>query len=443
VTLTYQFEPGTAADGVTAHVPLAVLNRLPADGFDRQVPGLQADLVTALLRSLPKDLRKRFVPAPDTAAWLLTRLPHHDPHRPLTEILSEELQAATGVVVPPDAWDPAKVPEHLRLTFRVEDADGAVLAEGKDLTALRERLAPTVRSTVAEAAADVERTGLTAWSIGALPDAFERQVDGQTVRGVPALVDEGDTVALRVLGTAVDARRAHRRGVRRLLTLTVPSPVKHVLGRLDPTPRLALGANPHGSVPALLADCVDAAVDALAADDLDQVRDAAAFDRLRDRVRGDLAGTTYDVVRTVADVLVLSADVSGRLDSLVGDRVAPAVDDERAHLARLIRPGFVTRVGRDRLPHLRRYLRAVVARLDALPTDPVRDATRQSEVAAVEAEVDAWLARLPARRRDDADVVEVTWMVEELRVSLFAQRLGTAYPVSAKRIAKAMAALSS
>ena len=250
--LSYQFEPGTEADGVTVHVPLTVLNRLAADGFDWQVPGLRDDLAVALLRSLPKALRRNFVPAPDSAAAALRQIGPAIGDEPFADALARELRAATGITVPRDAWDLAKVPDHLRMTFRVED-DGSVVGEGKDLAALREQLAPTVRRTVAAAAAEVERTGLTSWSFGQLPATFARTVDDRTVQGFPALVDEGSSVALRVLGSEREAQAATWAGVRRLLALTVPSPLKGVVGRLDnaeqagarPQPE-RLGAGPAG-----------------------------------------------------------------------------------------------------------------------------------------------------------------------------------------------------
>src|SRR5215203_1611113 len=173
--LTYQFEPGTDADGVTVHVPVAVLNRLTPSGFDWQVPGLRLEVVIALLRTLPKDLRRQFVPAPDTARAVLDRLGPDVGERPLTDAMGDELYAMTQVDVPPDAWDVTKVPPHLRMTFRVEDAAGATVGEGKDLTALSARLAPAVRRTVAAAATSVERRGLTGWSFGDLPATFEQQ----------------------------------------------------------------------------------------------------------------------------------------------------------------------------------------------------------------------------------------------------------------------------
>jgi len=450
--LTYQFEPGTDADGVTVHVPVAVLNRLTPAGFDWQVPGLRLEVVTALLRTLPKDLRKRFVPAPDTARAVLDRLGPDVGERPLTDAMGDELYAMTQVDVPPDAWDVAKVPPHLRVTFRVEDAAGTTVGEGKDLTALSARLAPAVRRTVAAAASSVERRGLTSWSFGDLPATFEEQRDGQRVAGHPALVDEGASVALQVMGSAGEARRASRLGVRRLLTLTVPSPVKLVVSRLDARQKLALGHSAYPSVPDLLADCVDAAVDllmdraaaAMGAPSVADVRDAAAFDRLREEVRADLAEATYEVVVHVADVLTLAHELTTRASGPTAPAALPTVVDVREHVAALTRRGFVSSAGATRLPDLRRYLRADGVRLDSLPAGAARDRARLEEVQAVSAEVEKWVASLPAPRRADpfdAEVAAVRWMVEELRVSLFAQQLGTKHAVSAKRIYRAMDAV--
>jgi ATP-dependent helicase HrpA len=359
----------------------------------------------------------------------------------LTDAVAAQLRHLRGTDVPHDAWDLDRVPGHLRVTYRVEDDTGAVAAEGKDLDALKAQLESTVRSTVARAAADVERSGLTSWTLGDLPPTFERQVDGEVVKGFPALVDEGTSVGLRVLGSAEEQERETWRGTRRLLTLTVPSPVKHVVGRLDNTRRLALGHNPHGSVPALMADCVDCAVDTLMAAHGGPVSRAEAFDRLRAAVRADLPETTYDVVVAVAGILAVAHELRARVDGAAGPALAPALADVRAQLDRLVGPGFVTAAGRDRLPHLHRYLRAAQVRLDALPAGLARDQRRQAEVEAVAREVDTWLRSMSPARRDRDGVREIGWMLEELRVGLFAQRLGTPQAISAQRIYRAMDAL--
>ena len=439
--LTYQFDPGSAADGVTVHVPLAVLNRLGADGFDWQVPGLRLDLVAALIRSLPKDLRRALVPAPDTARAVLNRIDGRAGDAPLTQAMSNDLRETTGVVVPAGAWDLARVPDHLRMTYRVEDGAAAVLAEGKDLDELRTRLAPEVRTEVGRAAVDVERSGLRSWSFGVLPEMFAQERNGLSVQGFPALIDDGQSVSIRVLGSSEEQARQTWRGVRRLLVLTTPSPLRHVVSRLDTSSKLALGHNPYGSVPALLADCVDCAVDALMRSHGGVVGDQESFDRLREEVRESLTESTYDVVLAVARILAMAHDASVRLSGSTSPAVLQSTLDITAQLNRLVGAGFVTETGRDRLPHLERYLRAIAVRLDALPHGAARDRARLAEITAVEADVQRWLAQHSASKHDDADGAEVRWMIEELRVSLFAQQLGTPRPISAQRIRRALAAL--
>ena len=438
--LSYQFEPGAAADGVTVHIPLPVLNRVPPEGFDWQVPGLRLDLVTALLRSLPKTLRRNFVPAPDHARAVVDALDRQEstPTEPLTDAMARELRNRTGVVVPPDAWDLARVPEHLQMTFVVEDEQGAVVAQGKDLEAVKQELRPQVAQTVSRAAASLERSGLRDWSFGVLPDTFTTTSDGHDLQGYPALVDEGTTVAVRVLDTRRAAELATWQGTRRLLLLAVPSPLVPVVKRLDNPTKLALGHNPHGSVPALLDDCVSAALDDIVAAHGGPPRDGEGFARLRDTVRGELQDTVFEVVRAVAALLTRARDIELRISGSTTPVLLAAMVDVRAQLSGLVYPGFVTATGRARLVDVARYLRAIERRLDALVTRPDRDRSLMSQVQAVEQEYEAWRASLPPARRDEAAVTDVRWMIEELRVSLFAQTVGTPAPVSEKRIRRAM-----
>ncbi|HEY4315885.1 MAG TPA: ATP-dependent RNA helicase HrpA [Actinomycetes bacterium] len=439
--LSYQFEPGASADGVTVHVPLEVLNRVRPVGFDWQVPGLRGELATALVRSLPKSLRRAFVPAPDSAAAALARIGHDVRDEPFTDALAAELARATGAEVRHDEWDLARVPDHLRMTFRVEREDGSVAAEGKDLAAVRRALAPTVAATVAAAAADVERTGLTSWSFGELEPEVVRPAGGRTVRAYPALVDEGSTVALRVLGTPAEAAAASRAGLRRLLLLSLPSPLPGVAARLDNATKLALADNPHGSVPLLLEDCLAAVIDDLVHRHGGAPHDEAGFARVRDDVRPELPDLLHDVVSRVARILRLAREVTARTTGSQPAAVLPSLLDVRAHVARLVRPGFVSDDGVERLADVERYLRADSRRLDVLATAPARDRERLARVAQVEREHESWLAGLRPQRRDDDAVRSVRWMLEELRVSVFAQQLGTPNPVSEKRIRRAMDAV--
>jgi ATP-dependent helicase HrpA len=434
--LTYQFEPGAAADGVTVHIPLPVLNEVSADAFEWQVPGLRAELVTALIRSLPKPLRRNFVPAPDVAKSVLDRIAPEQ--GPLLEALERELLRMTGVAVPRDAWQPDRVPDHLRVTFRVVDERDRTLAEGKDLAALRRALAPTLRSAMARAAEAVERDRVREWDFGTLPSAVTLVQAGHPVTGYPALVSEEDGVAVRVLASEAEQRRAMWDGTRRLLLSNVPSPVRYVSERLDNQAKLALRANPHGGLGALLADCVACAADKLIADAGGPAWDQEGFAKLLDAVRAGLNETVLDVVRTVERILRAHREVEKRLTG--GLAAVGAVADVKEQLAALVYPGFVAATGWRRLPDLPRYLAAVERRLDKLADDPGRDRERMGRVHQVQQAYRTALDRLPPGTPVPDELVQVRWMIEEFRVSLFAQALGTAYPVSEQRIARVLSA---
>ncbi len=256
--VTYQFEPGSAQDGVTVHVPVDRLNQVTPDGFDWQVPGFREELVTALIRSLPKGIRRSLVPAPDHARAVLPEL---DPASgPLLRVLAAALQRRAGLPVAASDFEVERVPAHLLVTFSVDGPDGRPVATGKDLEAVRDAATPQLRRQVSRAGSGVERAGLTAFPDAGVPDSFE-SADG--IQGFPALVDTGTAVNLRVLPTRAEAEAEHRLGVRRLLLLGITPPWKQILSRLSNTQKLALGHNPHGSVPALLDDCLAAAVDAI------------------------------------------------------------------------------------------------------------------------------------------------------------------------------------
>ncbi|GAB2697289.1 ATP-dependent RNA helicase HrpA [Thalassiella azotivora] len=437
LAVTYQFEPGAAADGVTVHVPLDVLNQVQPEPFAWQIPGLRAELVTALLRSLPKHLRRELVPAPDTAADALRRIDPQD--GPLLPVLADELHASRGVDVREEDFDVSRVPPHLTVTFRVEDG-GRVLGEGKDLDDLRARLAPTVQKAISRAADDVERSGLTDWPEGGVPRQFERRVGGQDVRGYPALVDEGTTVALRVLGSPDEQAQAMRAGVRRLLLARVPSVAKQQASRLSNADKLALAAAPHASTADLLQDCTAAAVDAVVEDGGGPPWNAEAYATLARAVELRVDDEVARVVAVVVRVLASAREVDRRLKGTSSLALLPALTDLRTQLDALVHPGFVTATGARRLPDLLRYLQAMLRRLDRLPEDPGRDSGRMHQVHALEEAYERLLAEQPRSRAVPTAVADVRWMLQELRVSLFANQLGTAHPVSPQRIEKAMAA---
>ncbi|MFI6266742.1 ATP-dependent RNA helicase HrpA [Micromonospora sp. NPDC051006] len=434
--LTYRFEPGTPTDGVTVDIPLPLLNQVPAESFDWQVPGLREELVIALIRSLPKALRRNFVPVPDYARAALAAMPAGE--EPLLDALTRQLRRMTGVTVPREAWDVPKLPPHLRVTFRVLGEDDQPVAEGKDLPTLQRQLTREVRQVVAAAAPDVARTGLREWSIDTVPRSIEQVRAGYAVTAYPALVDEGSTVGVRVFDSAAEAEAAHWAGTRRLLRLTVPSPAKFLQGRLSNEAKLALSRNPHGSVPALIEDAAGAAIDKLIADAGGPAWDADGFAALRERVRADLVDTVVEVMERARRVLAAGYAVEQRLGRTQNLSVVAALADIRAQLSGLVHAGFLTETGYARLPDLLRYLTAIERRLERLPQNPQRDRQQQDRVATVRKEYDDMLAALSPARRQEAAVREIRWMIEELRVNVFAQALGTPYPVSEQRIYRAM-----
>ncbi len=449
--VTYQFEPGADADGVTVHVPLQVLNQVSAEGFDWQIPGLREDLVTELIRSLPKPIRRNYVPAPNYAKAFLDRaVPLQEP---LTTTLTRELQRMVGVRMEPEDFDPAKVPDHLKITFRIVDERKRKIAEDKDLEALRIRLKPKTQAAITKAfeqaaespgeagaaRAPEQRSGITQWTVGTLQRTFETRRAGQPVKAYPALVDEGGSVAVRLFDTEAEQQEAMWRGTRRLILLNLPSnPAKFAQDKLSNQQKLALSRNPHGSIQALFEDCVAGAADKLIALRGGPAWDEESFRKLFDAVRADIVDATLDTIRKVQEVLAAWQACERRLKATTSLVLVPSLTDVKEQLASLIKPGFVTEHGVRRLPDLLRYLVAVDRRLTQMPANAERDRTRLAKVKEMQDEYAWLLEQFPKGRPVPREARDVRWMIEELRVSYFAHALGTAYPVSDKRIVKAI-----
>ncbi|MCX4865677.1 ATP-dependent RNA helicase HrpA [Streptomyces sp. NBC_01369] len=443
--VTYQFEPGADADGVTVHIPLQVLNQVTAEGFDWQIPGLREEVVTELIRSLPKPIRRHYVPAPNYADKFLDRaVPLQEP-LPLT--LARELQGMVGVPVTADDFDLSRVPDHLKITFRIVDERRRKVAEDKDLEALKLQLRPKARQALSKAAAatagpsgeSIERSGLTDWTIGTLNRVFETRRAGQPVKAYPALVDQGGTVAVRLFDTEAEQQRAMWLGTRKLIMLNVPvNPAKFASDKLTNQQKLALSRNPHGSIQALFEDCATAAADRLIVAHGGPAWDEESFRKLYDKVRADLVALTEHTVKQVQQVLAAWQACERRLKATNSLVLVNNVTDARDQLAALMPPEFVTRTGLRRLPDLMRYLVAVDRRLQQMPTAVQRDTTRMEKVHEMQDEYAWLLEQLPQGRPVPQEVLDIRWMIEELRVSYFAHALGTAYPVSDKRIVKAI-----
>jgi len=435
--ISYHFEPGSADDGLTIDVPVATLNRVEAEDFSWNVPGLREELVTSLIRSLPKNLRVHLVPAPNTAREFLTAVPPGE--EPLLDALERWCRARTGLLVPREAWDWSKVPEHLRPTYRVVDDEGREQARGKDLEALKAPLRPKFAQAIAEVATEsgLAHTGETAWAFGTIPATHTDRRAGHEVQVHPALVDEGASVGLQVYGSAEEAEARHRLGVRRLLLLELPSPVKAVLDGLTNAEKLGLAGSPYPSVAELLEDCRAAVVGAVV-DARPAVRDEAAYVALRAEAAREqeahLRAVMGDVIRVLDAWRRVEKALSGRADMMQ----LPALTDMRAQLGRLVHAGFVGEAGATQLRRYPVYLAALEQRRERLPSQVNRDRQLMDQILDLQ---DAYLHRieaLPAGRPPGEKLRQVRWMLEEYRVSLWAQQLGTPYPVSDQRIRRSL-----
>jgi ATP-dependent helicase HrpA len=453
--LRYRFEPGSEDDGVTVEVPLALLASLSPAGFDWLVPGLREDLVTALLKTLPKAIRRNVVPAADWARRLLTELPgpatladelESPDATPLTEFLASAIQRLTYTPVDPDDFELERLPAHLRMTFAVTGDNSVEVARSKDLGSLQEKLKSRGRDAVARVSATtphaIERAGITTWDFDELPRFIDTRQGATVIRAYPALVDRGGSVSISLMSTAEDQTRETPAGIRRLLLLTIPSPLSYVREHLTQNEKLLLATSPYQNINALfddcLAACMDAGVRARRPDGILWTR--AEFEATRLEVSAGLVDSLLATVSTVATILGAARDADRALRGATSMALLPSLTDAREQLAGLVFPGFIASTGTAQLRHVARYLRGITSRIEKLPTELARDRAWQTQVQDATARYLAAGGRIPLDPHTPEKLVRVRWMLEELRISLFAQHLGTAETVSLQRITKALAA---
>ncbi len=431
--LTYQFEPGTDADGVTVHIPLPLLNQVDMTGFDWQIPGLREELVIALIKSLPKSYRRNFVPAPNYAQAFLGRAVPLE--KPLLDTLIYELHRMTGVTVEAEHWHWEQIPSHLKMAFRVVDENGKKIAESMNLDELKFSLKDRVQESISAVADDgIEQSGLHIWSFAELPQCYEQKQRGFSVKAFPAIVDEKDAVGIKLFETEFEQAVAMQQGLRRLLLLNVPSPIKYLHEKLPNKAKLGLYFTPFGRVLDLIDDCIACAVDKLIADFGGFVWNEEGFNKLRDFVRENLNEVTVDIAQKVEQILTHTHQLNQRLKGKMDFTMAFALSDMKSQISGLIYQGFVQKSGYARLPDLLRYLQAIDKRMDKLAQDVNRDRAAMLRVEQVQQAYQQLLAKLPKSKPISDEVAEIRYMIEELRVSLFAQQLGTKYQVSDKRV---------
>ncbi|MGQ4275790.1 ATP-dependent RNA helicase HrpA [Pseudidiomarina sp. E22-M8] len=443
--LSYHFEPNDPIDGVAVHVPLTLVNQLKSQSFDWQVPALREQLVVHWIKSLPKNWRRHFVPAPNYAqAFLQACAEEKDPQallqRPLIEVLSEKLRRMTGVSVPDDAWDVKQLPSYLQVRFVIEDGKGTTVADGRDLLILQQRLQGKVQHALREAVTEQPtQTAATDWQFGTLPELRERQHRGYSVKAYPALEATKDGVRETLFDKPEQAIYSHQQALRKLLQLQLPSPVRYLQQSLSNKAKLAMYYNPWGKVDALIEDCIVAALDEFIA--AQSIRTETAFRKMVELARAELNERVTAIARQVEPCLVGSQKISKQLKGSVALDQIQAHADIKQQLDELVYPGFVSAAGAQRLTDIERYLKAIEQRLEKLPVDPNRDRLHLLTLQKLTAAYKELKAKWPAGQALPESLVEIRWMLEELRVSFFAQKLGTRYPVSEKRVQQALAAV--
>ncbi|HVR33130.1 MAG TPA: ATP-dependent RNA helicase HrpA [Acidimicrobiia bacterium] len=426
----YTYDPGSEIDGVVIDVPATGLDRLDPAVFEWHVPGHREELVVSLIRSLPKSIRKKVLPVKDTAAAVLAEPAAGG----LLDHVRRQLSRMSGLSILADDFDLERLPPHLKPTFRIVADDGEIVAAGGDLAELRARLRTELRETVATRSHSIEKAGLARWDFGDLPKVIRVPGPHNSVSAYPALDDDGDSVSIRVLATAEEQADAMWFGTRRLLALRAGRVAGLLSPLLDPQSKADLGLGPYPDHSGWVADCLECAADAVLAELGGPVWTQQEFEAVAKRADGALPAAIVDIGRRSLAVFAALRDLQIAANAATGPPFEAAMADIRAQVVRLVYPGFLAAIGPRRVPDVERYLRAMVWRLDRLPERAERDADHMAVVQTLEAEH----IRLMDSIRVTAELIEVGWMLQELRVSYFAQPLGTKGSVSAKRIAAAL-----
>ena len=437
--LTYHFSPGDIDDGISVILPIALLNQVQEVGFDWLIPALRDELAIALIKALPKTLRRNFVPAPNYAQACLAAMPA-DQGR-LQDALAKQLLRMTGVRLPEDAWQDITLPIHLTMNFQVVDDKGKLIKQGRDLNELKAELQGKVKASIKQVAEKgIEQADLTQWNFGKLPKGYEKKVANITIKAFPALVDHKKSVAIELFEQEQHAQEAMLKGISRLILLNIPTPLKYLQEKLPNKAKLGLYFNPFGSINELLQDCIQGACLSLVQqysqgqNDGHLPREEKQFSRCCDYVRAEIADCVLTAAIKVERVLTLRHEVTKKMKGSVPLNVIQSHGDIKQQCEQLVFKGFVSYSGLSKLDDIIRYLQGMLRRLEKLPSDPNQDRLKLIEVSKVN---DMYKVIMGKQRKDkpvDNELLATRWLIEELRISLFAQNLGTSAPISVKRI---------
>ncbi|MCX8675657.1 ATP-dependent RNA helicase HrpA [Gilliamella sp. B3023] len=442
--LTYQFDLGNARDGVTISIPLNILNQIKDTGFDWQVPGFRYDLVIALIKSLPKSLRKSLVPAPNYAEAFLSRV--NSIEHPLLETLENEFRKMTSIKIQPTDWQLEQVPDYLKMNFSIVDK-GREIAFGKDLMMIKEHLKTEVQEALSsltpKKSVKIEKDNIIDWNFGHLPSIYEEKQNNYTVKAYPAIIDNQNSVSIKLVDSLEEQKRLTKLGIRRLLILNIPSPIKYLHEKLPNKSKLGLYFNSFGTVLNLIDDCIACGIDYLIKKYNQKVKNQEQYQELLGYTKEHINEIVVDIAKQVESILTLHFNINKKLKGRIDLSLAFALSDIKAQLNELVYKGFVAKTGYNKLHDIYRYLTAIEKRIEKLRTNVAKDRQSMNIIEEVKNEYQSWFNSLSEHQKSLNDVTNIKWMIEELRVNLFAQQLGTPYPISAKRIKQQIETVSS
>jgi ATP-dependent helicase HrpA len=439
--LQYRFAPGDIEDGVTISIPVEVLPSLQSEEFDWLVPGLRLELVTELIRALPKAIRKSVVPAADWAKKILAELPIQGQ---LTETVAQTIQKVAGVKVTAADFDLDRIGAGLKMTYRVVDQKGKSLATATNLLELQTKFKAEGQKAVAQVATklhkDLERQGLTSWDFDQLTQLVETVSGQSSIKAYPSLVSRGKVVDIEVLATEADRLAKHPTAVAQLVRMAIPTPAKYVESHLKPQEKLALAALPYQGIAAF----VDDVITALAFEEIHKVSSGGLifsrkqFESIRDSVQARVLEYCFESVALATDISDAAREAGKAISGARAMDFLNELSDEKAHIAQLVCQNFISLTPPERLKRLPVYLKAITIRIIKMQENPLKDRAAQVELMQALQIYVAAGGELPLSITAPANLLRARWLLEELRISLFAQTLGTKDPVSIQRIKKAL-----
>lgn len=435
--LTYQFDIGGARDGVTVNIPLSILNQIQNDSpFQWQVGGFREELIIALIKSLPKSLRRNLVPAPNYAKAFLERVVPCQTD--LFTALEKEFRRMTGVTISKDDWQLEQLPEYLKMSFTIVDEDNKPILTGKDLRQIKETLNDKLQQVLTKVTqtqnSEIEKSNITDWDFGDLPKVYQQKQQNYIVKAYPTLIDNGSNVSIKLVNSEDEQQLLMQQGIRRLIYLNIPSPIKYLHEKLPNKAKLGLYFNPFGKINDLIDDCIYCGIDHLITKEQGIIFEQQQFPVLLDKIKGDINNIIVEIAKQVERILTLNYEINKKLKGRMDLNFALSLADIKQQLAKLIYKGFVAETGYQKLTDLYRYLQAIDKRIEKLYQDPNKDRLHLIVIERVSQIYQKLQQQQDKYKAHQQSIKQIRWMIEELRVNLFAQQLGTPYPISEKRI---------